>query len=88
MFSVEVAVYSGKTVAVSITGSITPLITLSGQALVVKKANVPSAATAGLLEKSPVSMNPVRTVRCVRQRWACWVAILGERECAQSPRTQ
>lgn len=88
MFSAAAVVYSVKTVAVSIMASITPLITLSGQAPVVKKVNVPFAATAGLLGKSPVSTSPVKRVKCVWRRWACWVATLGGRECAQSPRTQ
>lgn len=88
IFSAAAVVYSKKTAAVSIMASITPLITLSGQAPAVKKANVPSAATAGLLGKSPVSTSPVRRARFVWQRWACLVAILGGRAYAQSPRTQ
>lgn len=87
MFLVAAAVYSVMTVAVSIMAFITPLITLSGQALVVKKVNVPYAAHAGLLGKYPASMSPVRRVRCVLQRWACWVATLGGRGCVQSLKT-
>lgn len=87
MFSVAAAVYSVMTVAVSIMAFITPVITLSGQAPVVKKVNAPSAALAGLLGKCPASMSPVRRVRCVWQRWACWVATLGGRECVQSLKT-
>lgn len=88
MFSVAAVAYSVKTAGASITVSITHLITLSGQAPADKKANVPSAATVGLLGRSPVSTSPVRRVRCVRLRWACWVATPGGRECVQSPRTQ
>lgn len=68
MFSVAAVVCSVKTVAVSTMASITPLMTLSGQAPAVKKANVPSTAPVGLLERSPASMHPVRRVRCVWQR--------------------
>lgn len=88
MFSVAAVVYSVKTVAVSTMASITPLMTLSGLVPVVRKVNVPSAAPVGLLGRSPASMRPVRMVKCVWQKWAGWVATLGGRECAQSPRTQ
>lgn len=86
-FLVAHAVYSVMIVAVSIMDFITLLTTLSGQAWVVKKVNVPSAALAALLGKYPASMSPVRRVRCVLQRWACWVATLGGRECVQSLKT-
>lgn len=88
MFSVAVAVFSVMTVAVNIMASITLVITPSGQAPVGKKVNVLSAALAGLLGRCPASMSPVRTAKCVLQRWACWVATLEGRECVQSPRTQ
>lgn len=68
MFSAAAGVYTVKTAAASTTASITPVMSLSGQAQAAKKANVPSAASAGLSGKSPVSTRPVRRARCVWRR--------------------
>lgn len=83
MFSAVAAVYSLKTVAVSIMAYITHVMTLSGLVPAAKKVNVHSGVSAGLQGKFPASMSLVRRVRCVWRRWACWVATLAERECVQ-----